>query len=162
MGREWKMSQHDRDFLISCFVVILAIFVFWTSMIMPMRGDLIESPGIFPGLMSVVLFIFGVTYAIRSLSRGGRIKLDQIFRSAIPLFTSKKNRPILLGILFPGIYVFLAIPLIGFYISSALFMTIMFYAYVKRWRRWFFLPVSIGVTVGLYLIFSKLFMVQIW
>jgi hypothetical protein len=155
------MSKHDKDFLIACFVVALAIFIFWTSMMMPMRGDLIESPAVFPGLMSVILFIFGVVYAIRSLTRGGRIKLDQLFRSVVPLFTSKKNRPIILGILFPAVYAFVAIPLIGFYISSALFMTIMFYAYVKKWRRWFFLPVSIGITICLYLIFNKLFMLQI-
>jgi hypothetical protein len=157
-----KMPQHDRDFLIACFVVILAIFIFSVSTMMPMRGDLIESPAVFPGLMSVILFIFGMAYAIRSLSRGGRIKLGHLFRSTIPLFTSKRNRPTILGIVFPAVYAFVAIPLIGFYISSALFMTVMFYAYVKRWRRWFFLPVSIGITVCLYLIFNKLFMLQIW
>ena len=156
------MSPQDRDFLTACLVVILAIFVFGASLMMPMRGDLIESPAIFPGLMSVVLFAFGIVYALRSLSRGGRIKPGQPFRSAILLFTSEQNRPTLLGIFFPAIYVFVAIPLIGFYISSALFMTLMFYAYVKRWRRWLFLPVSVGVTVGLYLIFNKLFMLQIW
>ncbi len=156
------MSKHDKDFLIACFVVAMAIFIFSASMMMPMRGDLIESPAVFPGLMSVILFILGVAYAVRSLSRGGRIKLDELFRSFVPLFTSKESRPIILGILFPAIYAFVAIPLIGFYISSALFMTIMFYAYVKRWRRWFFLPVSIGITVCLYLIFNKLFMLQIW
>ncbi len=64
------MSKHDKDFLIACFVVALAIFIFWTSMRMPMRGDVIESPAVFPGLMSVILFIFGVAYAIRSLSSG--------------------------------------------------------------------------------------------
>jgi len=156
------MSKHDRDFLVACFVVALAIFIFWTSTRMPMRGDLIESPAAFPGLMSVVLFIFGVAYAIRSLNRGGRIKLNQLFCSVLPLLTSKETRPVILGTLFPAVYVFIAIPLIGFYISSALFMAIMFYAYVKRWRRWFFLPVSIGITICLYLIFNKLFMLQIW
>ena len=156
------MSKHDKDFLVACFVVALAILIFWTSLRMPMRGDLIESPAAFPGLMSGVLFIFGVFYAIRSLSRGGRFKLDQLIHSVVPLFISKKNRPIILGIFFPAAYAFVAIPLIGFYISSALFMTIMFYAYVKRWRRWFFLSVSIGITIGLYLIFNKLFMLQIW
>jgi hypothetical protein len=156
------MSKHDRDFLIACFVVLLAILVFWSSMMMPMRGDFIESPAIFPGLMSVILFIFGVLYAIRSLARGGRIKLSDLLSSVVPLFVSNQTRPIVLGILFPAVYVFIAIPLIGFYLSSALFMTIMFYAYVKRWRRWFFLPVSIGITVCLYLIFNKLFMLQIW
>jgi hypothetical protein len=156
------MSRHDRDFLIACFVVALALFIFWSSTTMPMRGDLIESPAIFPGLMSVILFIFGIAYAIRSLIRGGRLKLGQLFRSVVPLFTSKENRSTILGILFPAIYAFIAIPLIGFYLSSALFMTVMFYAYVKRWRRWLFLPVSIGITICLYLIFNKLFMLQIW
>jgi len=156
------MSKHDKDFLVACFVVALAVFIFWTCTRMPMRGDLIESPAAFPGLMSVVLFIFGVAYAIRSLRRGGRIKLGQLFCSAIPLFTSKETRSIILGTLFPAVYAFVAIPLIGFYISSALFMAIMFYAYVKRWRRWFFLPVSIGITICLYLIFNRLFMLQIW
>lgn len=127
-----------------------------------MRGDLIESPAIFPGLMSVVLFIFGVMYVIRSSIRGGRMRISAFVRSVIPSLTSEENRPIILGVLFPGIYVFVAIPLIGFYISSALFMTIMFYAYVKRWRRWLFLPVAIGITACLYLIFSYLFMSQIW
>jgi hypothetical protein len=156
------MSPHDRDFLTACFVVILAIFVFGASLMMPMRGDFIESPAIFPGLMSVVLFTFGVAYALRSLSRGGRIKPGQPFRSAVLLLTSEQNRLTLLGIFFPAIYVFVAIPLMGFYISSALFMTIMFYAYVKRWRRWVFLPMSVGVTLVLYLIFNKLFLLQIW
>jgi hypothetical protein len=156
------MSQHDRDFLIACFVVILAVFALWASMTMPMRGDLIESPAVFPGLMSIVLLIFGVAYAIRSFGRGGRIRLGHLSRSFIPLFASKETRPIILGILFPAVYAFVAIPLIGFYISSALFMTIMFYVYVKKWRRWFFLPVSIGITVCLYLIFNALFMLQIW
>ena len=156
------MSQQDRDFFIACFVVILAVFALWASMTMPMRGDLIESPAVFPGLMSIVLLIFGVAYAIRSFGRGGRIKLGHLSRAFIPLFTSKETRPIILGILFPAVYAFVAIPLIGFYISSALFMTIMFYVYVKKWRRWFFLPVSIGITVCLYLIFNALFMLQIW
>jgi hypothetical protein len=156
------MSQHDRDLLLACFVMALAVFVFWASWAMPMRGDLIESPAIFPGLMSVVLFIFGVMYVIRSSIRGGRMRISAFVRSVIPSLTSEENRPIILGVLFPGIYVFVAIPLIGFYISSALFMTIMFYAYVKRWRRWLFLPVAIGITACLYLIFSYLFMSQIW
>lgn len=140
----------------------LAVFVFWASWAMPMRGDLIESPAIFPGLMSVLLFLFGVAYAIRSSIRGGRIRISEFFRSAVPSLTSAENRPIILGILFPGIYVFVAIPLVGFYISSALFMSIMFYAYVKKWRRWLFLPVALGITACLYLIFSNLFMLQIW
>jgi hypothetical protein len=156
------MSQNDRDLLLAWCVVVLAVFAFWASMTLPMRGDFIESPGIFPGLMSVILFIFGVAYTVRSVGRGGKIHPGLLVRSVVPLFGSEESRPLILGTLFPAVYVFIGIPLIGFYISSALFMAAMFYAYVRGWRRWFFLPVSIGITVSLYLIFNKLFMLQIW
>ena len=156
------MSKDDKDFLVACFVMALAIFTFYVSATMPTPRDLIESPGLFPGLMGIVLFLFGLSYLIRSILRGGRIRLIQLGRSVIPFLKADENRPILLGVLFPGIYVFIAIPLIGFYISSALFMLVMFYLYVKRWRKWFFLPVSLGITVALYLIFNTLFQLQIW
>ena len=157
-----KMSKDDKDFLIACFVMALATFTLYASVTMPTPRDLIESPGLFPGLMGIILFLFGLSYLVRSFMRGGRIRVSQLGRSVIPFLKEKENRPIFLGILFPGIYAFIAIPLIGFYISSALFMLIMFYLYVKRWRKWFFLPVSLGITVALYLIFNTLFQLQIW
>jgi hypothetical protein len=156
------MSKADRDLLVAWFVIALAIFTIYASATMPTPRDLIESPGLFPGLMGIVLFLFGLSYLIRSFKKGGRIRLIQLGRSVIPFLKADKSRPILLGVLFPGIYVFIAIPLIGFYISSALFMLVMFYVYVKRWRKWFFLPVSLGITVALYLIFNTLFQLQIW
>ncbi len=156
------MSKADKDLLIACFVLALGVFSFYVSAAMETPRELIESPGIFPGLMSIILFIFGVAYFIRSILRGGRIRLTHLGGSVIPSFKSPETRPILLGILFPGIYVFIAIPLIGFYISSALFMGVMFYLYVKRWRRWILLPVSIGITVTLYFVFTVFFQLQIW
>jgi Tripartite tricarboxylate transporter TctB family len=156
------MSKADRDLLVACFVLALAVFSFYVSAAMETPRELIESPGIFPGLMSIILFIFGVAYFVRSILRGGRIRLTNLGRSVIPFFKSQENRPTLIGILFPAVYVFIAIPLIGFYISSALFMGVMFYLYVKRWRRWILLPVSIGITVTLYLVFTLFFQLQIW
>ena len=156
------MSKADKDILVACFVLALAVFSFYVSASMETPRELIESPGIFPGLMSIILFIFGVAYFLRSILRGGRIRLTNLGRSVIPFFKSHENRPPLIGILFPAVYVFIAIPLIGFYISSALFMGVMFYLYVKRWRRWILLPVSIGITVTLYLVFTLFFQLQIW
>jgi hypothetical protein len=156
------VSTHDRDLVAACGVVLLGLGVLWLSMALPMRGDFIESPAIFPGLMSVIVLLLGGAYAARSLARGGRIRPVAIARAVVPLATSTENRSLLLGMLFPAIYVFVAIPLVGFYISSAAFMAVMFYAYVKRWRRWVFLPVSLAITACLYLIFDRLFQLQIW
>ncbi len=156
------MSNADKDLLVACFVLVLAAFSFYVSAAMETPRELIESPGIFPGLMSIILFVFGAFYLIRSIVRGGGLRLVQFGHSALPFLKSPETRPVLLGILFPGIYVFIAIPLIGFYLSSALFMAMMFYLYVKRWRRWILLPVSIGITATLYFVFTVFFQLQIW
>ena len=156
------MSAFDRDLRVGCVVLVFGCIVCWASFTLPMRGEFIESPGIFPGLMGALLILFGVILAGRSLKKGGRLHWGQFFRSIIPFITSSEHRSVLLGILFPAIYIFIGIPLIGFYLSSGLFLTVMFYLFVKKWRRRFlFLPVAVGLTVLLYIIFNKLFMLQI-
>lgn len=152
----------DRDLRVGCVVFVFGCIVCWASFTMPMRGEFIESPGIFPGLMGVLLILFGAILAGRSFKKGGSLRLGEFFRSIIPFFTSPEHRSVLQGILFPAIYIFVGIPFIGFYVASGLFMTVMFYLFVKKWRRWFlFLPVAVGLTILLHLIFNKLFMLQI-
>lgn len=156
------MSAFDRDLRVGCVVLVFGCIVCWASFTLPMRGEFIESPGIFPGLMGVLLILFGAILAGRSLKKGGRFRWTQFFQSIIPFVTSADHRPVLLGILFPALYIFIGIPLIGFYWSSGLFMTVMFYLFVKKWRRrYLFLPIAIGLTALLYMIFNKLFMLQI-
>lgn len=156
------MPSMDRDLRVGCLVFLFGVTVSWLSFTLPMRGDFIESPGIFPGLMGLLLTLFGAILAGRSYRKGGRLRPGPFVRSIVPFFASTENRPVLLGILFPALYIFVGVPFIGFYVSSALFMAVMFYLFVEKWRRRFvFLPVAIGLTVLLYLIFNKLFMLQI-
>ncbi len=151
----------DRDLLVGFFILGLALFVCWISFTMPSRGDFIESPGIFPGLMGILLFIFGFILVLKAIRGGGKMRAAQLVRSFIPLFTSKENRPVILGFLFPGLYIFVGIPLMGFYYASALFMGVMFFAFVRRWPRWVLPIIAVAVTIILYLTFNELFMLQI-
>ena len=151
----------DRDLFVGCFILALALFVCWVSFTIPSRGDFIESPGIFPGLMAILLFIFGLILVLKSVRAGGRMRLMERVRSFVPLFTSKENRFIILGLLFPGVYIFVGVPLMGFYYASALFMGVMFFAFVTRWPRWVLPIIAVAVTVILYLTFNQLFMLQI-
>jgi hypothetical protein len=155
------MSKPDRELFVALLVLAFAAYIFLASTQMPGRGEFIESPGLFPGLMSVVLCIFGIVYAARSLLQGGRLRLGGLGRSLSDLIFSPENRTLMLGILYPALYVFLAIPFIGFYYSSALFMAIIFFFYVKRWKRWTAPLISAGLTLLLYLTFNKLFMLQL-
>jgi hypothetical protein len=129
---------------------------------LPMRGEFIESPGIFPGLMGILLILFAVILVVRTMVRGGRIHVVQWGRSVIPFLASPDHRPVILGILLPAVYIFAAIRVIGFYPATALFLTVMFYLFVERWRRWFlFLPMAVALTGLLYLIFNIVFQLQI-
>lgn len=155
------MSGRDRDLFAGCFVSALALFVCWSAFSMPSRGGLIESPVIFPGLTGILLFIFGFILVLKSIRKGAQMKVAQLVWSFIPLFTSKENRPVILGLLFPGVYIFVGVPLLGFYYASALFMGIMFFAFVTRWPRWVLPIIAVAVTIILYLTFNELFMLQI-
>jgi len=157
------MAATDRDLRVGCVLLIFGLYICWASFTMPMRGEFIESPGIFPGLMGILLVLFAAILILKALSKGGRLHLTRIFGSTVSIAMSREHRPVILGVILPAIYVFVGIPLIGFYISSALFMTIMFYLFVKKWRRWLlFLPIALGITGILYLTFNKLFQLQIW
>jgi hypothetical protein len=157
------MAALDRDLRVGCLTLVFGLFICWASFTMPSRGGLIESPGIFPGLMGILLILFAVILIARSWVKGGRIHAARIFGSAVSIVKSKEHRPVIMGIILPAAYIFVGIPLIGFYLSSALFMTVMFYLFVKRWRKWFlFLPVALAITGILYLTFNTLFQLQIW
>jgi hypothetical protein len=156
------MASLDRDLRVGWFILVFGLYVCWASFTMPMRGEFIESPGIFPGLMGILLNLFAVILIARSWKKGGRIHASRIFGSTVSIVKSPEHRPVIVGIILPAIYVFVGIPLIGFYISSALFMTIMFYLFVKKWKKWLFLPIALGIMGILYLTFNTLFQLQIW
>jgi len=157
------MAALDRDVRVGCVILVFGLYICWVSFTMPSRGGFVESPGIFPGMMGVLLILFAVILTARSWKKGGRLHPTRIFGSALAIVQSQEHRPVLIGIILPAIFVFVGIPLIGFYISSALFMTVMFYLFVKKWRKWFlFLPVALGITGILYLTFNTLFQLQIW
>ena len=156
------MTSMDRDLRVGWFVFFLGLAVSWLSFTLPMRGEFIESPGIFPGLMGLLLILFAVILIVRSLAKGGRVRVVQWGREVMPFLASQENRPVILGIILPAVYIFAGIPLIGFYPATVLFLTVMFYLFVQRWRRWFlFLPIAIALTGLLYLIFNVLFQLQI-
>ena len=156
------MKSMDRDLRVGWFTFFLGLAVCWLSFTLPMRGEFIESPGIFPGLMGLLLILFAVILIVKSVVKGGRVRVVQWGRSVKPFLASPEHRPVILGILLPAVYIFAAVPVIGFYPATALFLTVMFYSFVQRWRRWFlFLPMAVALTGLLYLIFNILFQLQI-
>ncbi|MHB8772949.1 MAG: tripartite tricarboxylate transporter TctB family protein [Syntrophales bacterium] len=156
------MASLDRDLRVGWFVFFLGLAVSWVSFTLPMRGEFIESPGIFPGLMGLLLVLFAVILIVKSLVNGGRVRVVQWGREVGPFLATPEHRPVILGIVLPAVYIFAGISLIGFYPATVLFLAIMFYLFVQRWRRWLlFLPIAIALTALLYLIFNVFFQLQI-
>lgn len=155
------VSEQDKEFLVAYLILIAGLYVCIASFTMPSRGGLAESPGIFPGIMGVTLLILGFAYALRAKRHGGNFKLNQLGRLFISMFAAGQNKQICLAILFVSVYVFLGVPFLGYYYSSALFMAVMFLIYVKRTRPWVSVITSISLALFLYLVFNKLFMLPI-
>ena len=156
------MGASDRDLRLGCFILVFGSYICWESFTMPSRGGLVESPGIFPGLMGVLLLLFAVILIVKSVVKGGRVRVVQWGRSVKPFLASPDHRPVILGIILPAVYIFAGIQVIGFYPATVLFLTVMFYLFVQKWRRWFlFLAIAVALTGLLYLIFNILFQLQI-
>jgi len=156
------MAAMDRDVRVGCVVFLLGLAVTWLSYALPMRGEFIESPGIFPGLMGLLLVLWGAILFLRSWRKGGRFRFASLGGAVVPFLLGPEHRSEILGILLPAVYVFVCIPLIGFYPATVLFLAVMLYLFVRRWRRWFlFLPIAVALTGLFYLIFNVLFQLQI-
>lgn len=155
------MSEQDRDQMISLLLIVLGIFVTIGAFNMPNQGGFSESPGLLPSIMGICLLFTAGLLFLRSRKNGGRLQLSKIGQMFQRLYTDADNRKMLIAIIFVGLYIFIGVTYVGYYISSAIFMVAMFLKYVKRFKLWISFLLASGLSVLLFLTFNKLFMLSI-
>ena len=69
-------------------------------------------------------------------------------------FQDSKIKNELIGILIVAIYIFLGIPFLGFYISSAILIAFIALFYVRRIKPVVSILIALALTAALYLVFS--------
>lgn len=139
---------------IVCALVILALGI--VVMIDSIRLDIgwgMDGPqaGFFPFLMSLGLVVCCVAIVVRAVRRKGTSA------SRAPFMPRQAVVPVL-QVIVPAATMVLLIPFIGLYVSAGLYMAFSM-RYLGRHAWGIVLPVSVGLPVGFWYLFDKVFLI---
>jgi hypothetical protein len=149
----------DKDVLASLCMLLVGIFFAVASLNVKRKGMFILSPGMFPFLCAIVLILLALIYLIRSLKRGGHVSgFGKIFADIVRL---SENRQILLAIAMVAFFVFVGIRYISYYITAVVFLFIIGFVFVKRFKWWHTVIYALAVPGIIYLIFNKIFSIRL-
>lgn len=157
-----KMTKEDREVITSLVVLGISIFLFVMTLQIPIKNEtFLQSAKVFPLIISSVMLLLSVIYVINSLRKGGRIQFDKIKNSAVAFVKSPEVRRVALAVFFVAIYIFFGVAKGRFYICSAIFMLFILLVYVRRIKPWISIVAALAFTAACYLLFFKVFMVQL-
>jgi hypothetical protein len=149
----------DKDLMASILLLLVGLFFAVESLRIDYRGPFQLGPGMFPFLCAVILVLLSLVYLIRSLKRGGRVSgFRQIFKDIVLL---QENRRILLAIAMVAFFIFVGVAYISYYATAAVFLFLMGYKFVSRYKIWHSIIFSSVVPLVIYLIFNKIFSIRL-
>lgn len=157
-------SEHTRsaksDFISSVIFCMLSMVIFFLSLAMPkyVEWGLYATPSLAPMVFSIILFICSVIMLVRSIVlkgyritiSGGKVKdflKSPVFRHFVVAF-----------VLVYLYYAFFSIIHFAVLSSLYLFLNIFYYRSTTWWRN---LIISIGFSVGIYVLFNYVFFIPL-
>lgn len=158
-----KMSKENREVITSTMVLLLSIALCIASGRITIKNETYtQSARIFPQIISGVMVLLSTLYVISSWRRSRDLTWERVKNSAAAFVRSKETRRILLAILLVGVYIFLGVQKGRFYISSLIFMLVILLIYVRKIKPWIAILASALFIAGCWLLFFKLFSVQLY
>src|SRR5690554_5265225 len=114
------------------------------------KGSVMVGPGIFPAILSAVVLISSILWFIDSLliylSNKGEEKEEKA------LFTlSANNRRLIIIIILAMLYIIVLMPLVGFPISTFIFMFVVIMIFYGKWKT--ALLASLIMSLSLFVLF---------
>lgn len=145
--------QGERGF--SLFLLMFSVTAFWQSYAISGFTGL-STPGVFPMLASATMIVAAVCILLQNLRHSGDLPKNVALSGSGFIQTILPRRLVVMLLLITSYLV--AMPAIGFLLSSAVFL---FLSFSYLWRRSFVISLLITiVSVGsVYLVFRKLFQV---
>jgi putative tricarboxylic transport membrane protein len=150
------------DFITSLFLIFLSLFIMIYVLLVfprfPEWGGLYSNPGFTPFLLGVTLFLMNVYLLIRSLKKQGY--QVRVSREGLELFlTSDKVHRFLICF---GLFVlyYLLLGRIPFVLNTALYLLLSILIF-KGARWWAGFIISGSVSLVVYLIFSRVFLIPL-
>lgn len=158
------MEKKEYDLLFGCFLVLLGTGVILESVAMwrDVGGDFIESPGLMPSVLGVGLVVASLMLVSQSLSGNGREVCCRLRDACMKMFTKYRKETVSFCtvMLALGLFTFVLMPNMPFWLSSFIFMVYTMYLAGAR-KKIQIVSIAVGVSAALQIIFEVIFRVPL-
>lgn len=148
------MTKEQKESLISLVLLVISVALFCSVFLINNKGTVMQSARLLPFMTTGLMILLSGAGLIRNLRRGGFPSFSVWTGAVKAWFQDAKIRNELIGIVIVAIYIFLGIPFLGFYISSAILIAFIALFYVRRIKPVFSILIALALTAVLYLVFS--------
>jgi len=151
-ANEYTVSIRTMDVIVAVLFMATAALVMWDShRIGSGWSPTGPEAGYFPFYVALIMFIASAITLVKSL-----------FTKAPELgtFVERTQLKSVLRVFIPSAIYVCAIPFIGIYVASAIYIGF-FMVYLGKYKAWIVLPVSIGVPLFLFVMFEIWFLVPL-
>jgi putative tricarboxylic transport membrane protein len=169
-----KESNMPRaDFIASMILIVVGVATVWNSLEMPryedQGGSFLDSPGIVPAILGVLLVALSLVVFIRSIVKGG-YKLGWNRESLTAVLKDTKTVRMLVTIAFGVVYGLVLMRYLHFIASTLIFVFVFIVVFeydvrkslAAQWKVPVFASViSVVTTIAVYFAFQRLFLVNL-
>ncbi|OHD69472.1 MAG: hypothetical protein A2177_11390 [Spirochaetes bacterium RBG_13_68_11] len=161
------------DFITSMILIVVGVAAVWNSLEMPryenQGGNFLDSPGIVPALLGIMLVALSLVVFIRSIVRKG-YKLGWNTASLSAVVKDTMTVRMLVTIAFGVVYGLFLMRWLHFIAATLIFVFVFIVVFeydikkplAAQWKvPVFAIVISTATTAGVYLAFTKLFLVNL-
>lgn len=156
-----RLKKEDSETLVYAGFTVITLIALFSVFQIRDRGSISESPRLLPLLVVVLMFVLSISGLIHSLRKKGAPTPGKIWESVKQAAENRQNRGVVWSICIVSLYIFVGIPLLGYYVSSFLVTLFICLVYVKRVKPIVSLLYSVLLTAGLYAIFAVAFQLSL-
>lgn len=136
----------------------MGVIFAWQSYIMPWDGisggGVLAAPGLLPLIVSIILALSGIALVVGSVKEGTRITKGDV-KAAWAVATSKAALRIYVMLFIIGVYIFVLIGRIHFFLATFIFLS-SFFLFIKAGKWWACLILAAIVSGGISFAFGTL------
>ncbi|MDO4741265.1 MAG: tripartite tricarboxylate transporter TctB family protein [Eubacteriales bacterium] len=161
-------KKNHQDFLTALIVGAIGVYavvesqnINKTYMARPQHGDILTSPSLTPTILGVAIIFCALLLLLRSL-KGTSVPtiVGELSKSFKALCTSKLIHFSLLGIAWMALYIFFLIELLGFALSSLIFLLGIMLILQATKKRWI-VVISLVAVIAIVVLFQGIFHIRL-
>ena len=160
--------KNHQDFLTALITGAIGVYAIVESqninkvyMARPQHGDVLTSPGLTPTILGIGIVFCALLLLLRSLKGVGcAVVMGDVAKATKALCTSKLIHFSLIGIAWMAFYIFFLMELLGFALSSLIFLLGIMFILKATKKRWILL-ISFVAVIAVVVLFQGIFHIRL-